>query len=273
MLRVETPVWKTGPSTTPVSRYRSGKVVEVLQDLHHRAKNSPPYMTQAVPRLHTRWETSSAVFGNVNSHIALRLAKAQHSRVPNARTVFPSLRTSLRVKETRSIPRTSQPAVNKVESILAPPAGPSILQEIDDAISKISLGNYDENPTKKQVTVEIFWGLRRCLQTEIDDSADLSSTLTITGNADHSWATSCQKYVSESWAEFGLTLLGCLESVLQKVVILEEATTVSGLWTRFSLTISSIFHPGSDMFQACFRVFAALRSLHRVYARCQVWGI
>lgn len=177
------------------------------------------------------------------------------------------------MKETQSIPRTSQPSVNKVELGLPPPAGPSILQEIDDAISKIALGDDGDNITRKKVTIEIFWELQRCLQTELDDSQDLSSILTITGNADHSWATSCQKFVSERWAEFGLTLLGRLESVLQKFVTLEEATTVYGLWTPFSLIIFSISCVGNDMFRALFRVCAALASLSRIYASVMVSGL
>lgn len=82
---------------------------------------------------------------------------------------------------------------------------------------------------RKQATIEISWRLRRCLETELDDNTDLSSTLTITGNADHSWAASCREYVFEQWAQFGLTLLGSLESLLQKTAGLKEAITVSGL--------------------------------------------
>lgn len=229
VLRVEMPV-EVSKQPRPVPRHRSGKVVEVLQSLHDRAKGASSYITQAVGRPHVDSKEPSAIFANVNTQIALRLAKAHHSQAPNARTLFPSLRRSLRMKESRSIPRaTNPPVVTEVTSVLPPPDGPSILEEIDNAIIKSSLKEGWENSKRQIVTIEVFWRLRRCLQTELDDSADLSSTLTITGDSDHSWATSCREYVSEMWPEFGLVLLGNLESVLQKVVRLEEATTVSGL--------------------------------------------
>lgn len=103
-----------------------------------------------------------------------------------------------------------------------------ISQEIENTISKFSLGENGLDPTRIQVTIEVLWELRRCLQTELDNSTDLSSTLTVTGNSSHSWATSCREYVSQKWAEFGVILLESLESTLKDVVRLEEAITVFG---------------------------------------------
>lgn len=248
MLRIQRPVWSTNlvsqskqphEQTESAPRYRSEKVVAVLQGLHDRAKSADSYTSQPVPRSHARSEAPSAILANVNNQIALRLAQAQHSRAPNARTRFPTLRRSIRIRETLSIPRAAEPVGTKTESVLPSPTGPSILQEIENTISKISMGKGGQSAERTKVNLQVFWELRRCLQTELDNSADLSSTLTVTGNGDHSWATSCQEYVSERWAEFGMTLLGSLESVLQKVVKLEEAITVSGSCFTFSLALFS----------------------------------
>lgn len=130
-----------------------------------------------------------------------------------------------------SVSTTAEPVTTEVESVPSLTES-SVLRRIENTISRVAVGADGQNQPRHQATVQVSWMLRTCLQTELDNNADLSSFLTITGDADHSWATSCEQYVCEVWKEFGKTLLESLNSVLEKVVKhqkLGETVTVSGL--------------------------------------------
>ncbi|KAK7931227.1 hypothetical protein PG985_001939 [Apiospora marii] len=64
---------------------------------------------------------------------------------------------------------------------------------------------------------KIRWELRQCIDQDLDDSCNLSSTLTVSGIESHSWAVSCREFVETTWpGEIAPSFMGKLEDVLSK---------------------------------------------------------
>lgn len=109
----------------------------------------------------------------------------------------------------------------------------SLTAVIDIAIREIAPSKDADDDTITKATIEVHWGLQRCLKTELNKRELLSSVLTITGNLSISWATSCRDYVSETWGGFGLTLLESLETLIRGIVRSEKLVKgTSSFWLR-----------------------------------------
>jgi hypothetical protein len=91
---------------------------------------------------------------------------------------------------------------------------PDLVQIVDRTVRQA----YGEDPIldrNKEVSIEIAWQLQQCIRDELEGNPELSSVLTITGNASHSRAATCLEYVQATWGSFGVQVLGELEGCLR----------------------------------------------------------
>jgi hypothetical protein len=89
-------------------------------------------------------------------------------------------------------------------------------QVVDSTVRR----SYDEEAIGERschVFIGITWQLQQCIRDELEGNPDLTSVLTISGNASHSWAVPCREYVKATWGGLGLRFLDGFEICLGKM--------------------------------------------------------
>lgn len=233
-------------------RIRSPELVERLESMNGRASN-PDYLSKPASWVKPQDRVESSARAEIDDRVPRMIARevektpfaerhhlqrSMRIQAPSSlqisRQVEPGLESSasdhLRPNDTpRSYtariktfpdngsvgtgPSLHQPLVDRADAARESPERKLLLEEIEKAV-RTSCGGFLEDSTTIEATFSLQWELRRCIREELDGDADLNPVLTISGNASHSWATSCEDYVRKTWGELGTELLKKLLTVL-----------------------------------------------------------
>lgn len=90
----------------------------------------------------------------------------------------------------------------------------SSAKAIEEALQVLPSTNPEHNQGPRKVEFSLRWELRRCIRENLSGKS-LGPVLTISGDEEHSWAASCEEYVSHTWGEAGKELLKGLSSALE----------------------------------------------------------
>ncbi|KAJ8131019.1 hypothetical protein O1611_g2604 [Lasiodiplodia mahajangana] len=95
------------------------------------------------------------------------------------------------------------PVDSSIDDALSQENASTLLQSIDTIIK----GSFTSPETGEDVHEAVFdvtWQIQQCIRDELESNPDLGPVLTVTGDSQHSWATTCREYVRTTWKEDGL---------------------------------------------------------------------
>lgn len=112
------------------------------------------------------------------------------------------------------VPELSALTTERLPPVTNPAGDWSSAKDIEEALQALLSPptEYDDGPRK--VEFSLHWELRRCIRDNLLGKS-LGPVLTISGDETHSWAASCEEYVSHVWGEAGKELLKGLSSALE----------------------------------------------------------
>jgi len=109
-----------------------------------------------------------------------------------------------------------------------------MLREIETVVKDSFKFGLDEESVCEAM-FKIVWQLQECVEEELDGYADLGPVLTVSGDAEHAWATECIEYVKTTWGEMGELFLHELQVALGKpsgmsILIIQVVFLSSGVY-------------------------------------------
>lgn len=87
-------------------------------------------------------------------------------------------------------------------------------KDIEEALQALLSPPAEHDDGPRKVEFSLHWELRRCIRDNLSGKS-LGPVLTISGDETHSWAASCEEYVSHVWGDAGRELLKGLSSALE----------------------------------------------------------
>ena len=227
-------------------RASSHELLAKMEDFHQKALLKPTYLMEWLPNhLDPEPLAHSIVEGQFDDRISNILLKDEHHKSRVSARFFGtsrSFRKSIRVREPRprdDAEQKNQPNPHNVlmpgrPALTSPEVVPfvrlAVVEDSQDIESKIYTDLYQKvqetvqyasgitnKSGSQEATIRVFWQLQQCIREELDSTPDLGEVLTISGNAEHSWAAKCEEYVEATWGNLGKQLLNDLEVYLRNI--------------------------------------------------------